>query len=176
MSFSFIPEFYFESFDDVDIDFLNQNGFKAVLMDVDNTLEPYEHPLPGDRVMHWIDKLHKQGIKFAIISNNNADRIDLFNTKLKLPACSKARKPFKKSILKMLDIMDTVPSEAVFIGDQVFTDVWAAHNAGMRAILVPPIKDKKDIFTRLKRFLEKPIVRKFKKASYKKKQKNGEYS
>ena len=43
----------------------------------------------------------------------------------------------------------TSPSETVLMGDQVFTDVWAAHNAGIKGILVPPINDKKE---RLKRF------------------------
>ena len=47
------------------------------------------------------------------------------------------------------------------MGDQILTDVWAARNAGIRAILVPPIKDKRDPFTRFKRLLEKPIMKKY---------------
>ena len=47
------------------------------------------------------------------------------------------------------------------MGDQVFTDVWAAHNAGIPAILVPPIKDKMDPLTKLKRLLERPVLRKY---------------
>jgi predicted HAD superfamily phosphohydrolase YqeG len=47
------------------------------------------------------------------------------------------------------------------MGDQVFTDVWAAHNAGIKAILVPPIKDKTDPFTKFKRLLEKPFLGKY---------------
>ena len=53
------------------------------------------------------------------------------------------------------------------MGDQVFTDVWAAHNAGIRAILVPPINDKKDILTRFKRMLEIPVIN-----AYKRREKN----
>ena len=49
----------------------------------------------------------------------------------------------------------------IFIGDQILTDVCAAHNAGIRAILVPPINDKKDLFTKFKRLLERPIQRKY---------------
>ena len=47
------------------------------------------------------------------------------------------------------------------MGDQVFTDVWAARNAGIRAILVPPIKDKTDFFTKFKRWLERPILKRY---------------
>ena len=59
--------------------------------------------------------------------------------------------------------MGILPEEAALMGDQIFTDVWAARNAGIRAILVPPIKDKRDILTRTKRLLEKPIIKKYKR-------------
>ena len=59
--------------------------------------------------------------------------------------------------------MGTNKSNTILMGDQIFTDVWAAHNTGIRAILVPPINDKKDILTRFKRLLEKPILKKYKK-------------
>jgi predicted HAD superfamily phosphohydrolase YqeG len=49
----------------------------------------------------------------------------------------------------------------MLMGDQVFTDVWAARNSGIKAALVPPINDKKDIFTKFKRLLEKPILRRY---------------
>ena len=57
--------------------------------------------------------------------------------------------------------MGIAKEDAIFMGDQVFTDVWAAHNAGIRAILVPPINDKRDLLTRFKRLLEKPILKKY---------------
>ena len=47
------------------------------------------------------------------------------------------------------------------MGDQIFTDVLAARLAGVRAALVPPIKDKTDLFTKFKRLLEKPILKKY---------------
>jgi predicted HAD superfamily phosphohydrolase YqeG len=80
-----------------------------------------------------------------------------------MPAYFKAKKPFKKNILKALSDLDVLPSDAIFMGDQVFTDVWAAHNAGLRAILVPPIKDKRDVLTKFKRLLEKPVLKKYEK-------------
>ena len=57
-----------------------------------------------------------------------------------------------------------VPRENVcMLGDQIFTDVLAGQNAGLKTILVPPIKDKTDILTRSKRVLEKPFLKKYKK-------------
>jgi predicted HAD superfamily phosphohydrolase YqeG len=84
-----------------------------------------------------------------------------FNENIKLPAYYKAKKPFKKNLLNALSDIDCQPQDAIFIGDQVFTDVWAARNAKMRAILLPPIKDKKDVFTKFKRLLERPVLSKY---------------
>ena len=51
----------------------------------------------------------------------------------------------------------------IMVGDQILTDVWAARNAGVRAVVVPPINDKRDIFTRFKRVLERPFLKKYKR-------------
>ncbi len=161
MKFTFVPEYRFDTFDLASADFLRSIGVKGIVLDVDNTLEPYENPHPTERVLAWLDSLKQSGINAAIVSNNNSERITLFNKDLGLPAYSKAGKPFKKNVLLAMADMGTTREDTVLMGDQVFTDVWAAHNTGIRAILVPPIKDKTDIFTKFKRLLEKPILRKY---------------
>ena len=153
---SFVPDYCFNAFCDASADFLNSIGVKGVVLDIDNTLEPYENPTPSAEVLSWFDSLKAAGIMAAFVSNNGAERVELFNSELGLPAYYKAGKPFKKNVLKALSDMDVSPDEAIMMGDQIFTDVWAARNAGIRAILVPPIKDKTDILTRTKRLLEKP--------------------
>ena len=161
MSFTFVPEYRFETFDLATPDFLLSKGIKGIVLDVDNTLEPYENPLPTERVVAWLDSLKQNGISAAIVSNNNSERIDTFNRDLGLPAYSKSGKPFKKYVLKAMADMGTTPENTILMGDQVFTDTWAAHNAGIPAILVPPIKDKTDLLTKFKRFLEKPVLKKY---------------
>ena len=163
MSFSFVPEFCFNSFDEVTAEFLSSNGIKGVVLDVDNTLEPYENPEPSQKVLDWLLSLSEAGISAAIVSNNGRERIERFNKSLHLPAYYKAKKPFKKNILLALSDMGVEKQNAALLGDQVFTDVWAAHNAGIKAILVPPIKDKRDILTRTKRLLEVPVLKSYKR-------------
>ena len=167
MKFTLVPEYRFERFNDVTVDFLLSIGVKGVLLDIDNTMEPYEHPLPGDHVVAWLNSLHNAGIKTAIVSNNEWERVNLFNKDLAMPAYAKAGKPFKKNLIRAMGDIKTDREHTVFIGDQILTDVWAAHNAGIRAILVPPINDKKDLFTRFKRLLEIPILRKYEKGNRK---------
>ena len=163
MKFTFVPEYYFETFDKASAEFLLSIGVKGIVLDVDNTLEPYENPIPGAHVVAWLESLKAVGISAAIVSNNGGERINLFNKELGLPAYYKAKKPFKKNVLNAMRDMGTDQSNTILMGDQVFTDVWAAHNTGLRAILVPPIKDKTDILTRFKRVLEKPVLSKYKK-------------
>lgn len=163
MALKFVPEYYFKTFNEASADFLASIGVKGIVLDVDNTLEPYENPLPGDHVKEWLAELKEQGISAAIVSNNGGERINLFNSELGLPVYYKAKKPFKKNVLNAMKDMGTDKSNTILMGDQVFTDVWAAHNTGIRAILVPPIKDKTDVFTKFKRLLEKPILKKYKK-------------
>ena len=163
MGFTFIPEYYFDTFNEATAEFLVSIGVKGIVLDVDNTLEPYENPLPGEHVKAWLSQLNEKGISAAIVSNNGKDRINLFNSELGLPVYYKAKKPFKKNVLRAMADMGTDKGNTILMGDQIFTDVWAAHNTGIRAILVPPIKDKRDILTRFKRLLERPVLNKYNK-------------
>ena len=167
MKFTLVPEYRFERFDDVTADFLLSIGVRGVLLDIDNTLEPYEHALPGEHVIKWLDSLDAVGIKTAIVSNNGRERVETFNQSIGMPAYPKAGKPFKKNLLKAMADIGTAKENTIFIGDQILTDVWAAHNTGIRAILVPPINDRKDPLTKFKRVLEKPILKRYEKGNNK---------
>ena len=158
MSINFVPDYRFDKFYQATAEFLLSIGVRGILLDIDNTLEPYENDLPGEQVIEWLNSLKAAGISVAFVSNNNGKRVELFNKELGLCAFSKAKKPFKKYLLRAMAAIGTDKSSTVFMGDQVFTDVWAAHNAGIRAILVPPIKDKTDLLTKFKRLLEKPVL------------------
>ncbi len=163
MKSKFMPEYYFNTFDEVTPEFLMAKGIKGIILDVDNTLEPYENPTPGEHVLKWIESLSAFGIGCAIVSNNEEERISLFNKSLGLPAYSKAGKPFTKNVKKAMRDLKVTSSECAMMGDQIFTDVLAANCAGLMSIIVPPINDKKNFITKLKRFLEKPIMRKYHK-------------
>ena len=163
MRFSLVPDYIFETFDSVSADFLFDIGVRGIVLDIDNTLEPYENELPGEHVVSWLKSLEARGIMAAIVSNNNRERVSVFNANLKLPAYSKGGKPFAHNIHRAMRDIGTNKANTILMGDQIFTDVWAARNAGIRAILVPPINDKKDPFTKFKRLLERGIIKKYEK-------------
>ena len=160
---SLLPDYCFLSYRDLNEEFIKENKIKAILLDIDNTLEPYENPKPTDELLSWFDMLKNNSVRVAFVSNNNSGRVNLFNEQLGFLAFSNAKKPFKKYIIRALNMLEVSPADAIFMGDQIFTDVAAAHNAGLRAILVPPIRDKRNLLTRVKRWLERPLLKKYRK-------------
>ena len=82
----------------------------------------------------------------------------------------KGKKPLKKFMRRAISELGVPASETAIMGDQIYTDVWAGRNVGIRCIVVPPIKDKTDVFTRFKRRLEKPILRYYRKREAKRKE------
>ena len=154
----FKPDFTFGSYREVSPEFLAEQGIKALLIDIDNTLAPYEQAEPDEALFSWFSSLESAGIKAALISINKADRVELFNKDLKLPAYPDAHKPSKKTLLIAIKELGTDINDTAVMGDQLFTDAYGGKHIGMRAIIVPPIKDKKTLFFRFKRALEKPIM------------------
>ena len=63
-----------------------------------------------------------------------------------------------------MEKMGTGLTDTVFIGDQLFTDVWGAKKAGIYSILVKPIHPKEEIQIVLKRRLERIVLYFYKKS------------
>ena len=158
-----MPDYMFRTFDEVTPEFLSTLGIRAILADIDNTLAPYEQSEPDERIRGWIASLSAAGISIAFVSNNNAERVDLFNRTLGVPAYPKSGKPFKKNLRKAMNVLGGTKETTVMLGDQLLTDALAGHNLGVKCIIVPPIRDKKSSFFRFKRWLERPVVKRFKK-------------
>ena len=59
--------------------------------------------------------------------------------------------------------MGTDKSNTLFVGDQLFTDVWGAKRTGIHNILVQPIDKKEEIQIVLKRYLEKIVLKSYKR-------------
>ena len=154
-----IPDRHFATYRELTPALLAADGVRALLLDIDNTLAPYEVAAPDDELRAWFAALQNAGVRVALVSNNHRDRVELFNRTLGLPAYPDAHKPLRRTVLRALRALGVPPTEAAFMGDQLFTDVLAGKNVGMRAYTVPPIRDKRDLFTRFKRLLERPLMR-----------------
>ena len=155
------PDYMFGSFREVTPDFLQSIGVRALLIDIDNTLAPYEQPDPDKRILDWFQELEKNGIKAALVSNNHAPRVERFNKPLGLIAYPDSGKPGRKTLERAMRELNVSHTKTAMLGDQLLTDCFAGKHIGLRAIIVPPIKDKTNLFFRSKRLLERPFIRKY---------------
>ena len=168
-SFSLVPEYVFENYLYVRPEFLSSLGIRALLIDIDNTLAPYEQDLPDENIINWFVQMKEAGISCALISNNDAPRVELFNSLLSLPAYAKSGKPCKKTLIRAMRDIGVDASVTAGLGDQLLTDTLAVHKLGMISIIVPPIKDKLTPFFKFKRRLERPFMKKYYKRKAKQK-------
>ena len=157
------PTYMFGHYYEITPTFLNSIGVRALLIDIDNTLAPYEQPLPDDRIRAWFSDLSANGIKAALVSNNHEPRVKEFNQSLGLTAFWNSKKPGKKTLLLAMKMLGVSKDETAMLGDQLLTDAYAGKHIGLPAIIVPPIKDKTNLFFRFKRLCERPFIRKYAK-------------
>ena len=157
-----VPDFVFDGFSDITVEFLKQQNIRALLCDVDNTLSPYEDAEPSDAVRAWIKTMQSGGISLALVSNNHADRVETYNKNLGLVAYSDAGKPSRKCYRKAMEALGVQKEECAVLGDQLLTDCWSARRLGIPAYIVPPIRDKRDLFHRFKRAVEVPFMKAYK--------------
>ena len=157
------PSYMFAHYYEITPAFLNSIGVRALLIDIDNTLAPYEQPLPDERIRDWFASLKANNICVALVSNNHRERVEEFNRSLGLLAFWDSGKPKKKTLLLAMQQLGIEPSETAMLGDQLLTDSYAGRHIGLPSIIVPPIKDKTNLFFRFKRLCERPFIRKYAK-------------
>ena len=155
------PDYTFLSYRDVDPAFLRAQGIEVLLLDIDNTLAPYEQAEPDGQIAGWLESLKAEGIRPAFLSNNHGPRVELFSSTLGVPVQYDAHKPLPRRGKRLLRRLGGHRKNAALMGDQIFTDVLCAHFCGIRAVLVPPIVDRTDRFTRFKRRLERGILKRY---------------
>lgn len=156
-----LPDYIFKTYNDVTVEFLSNLGIKALLIDIDNTLAPYEQPSPDEKIFAWFENMKKSGISCALVSNNEAERVELFNKDLGLLAYYKSGKPFPKNLKNAMERLGSDVSNTAMLGDQLLTDAAAGKNLKLTTIIVPPINDKNNAFFRAKRALEVPTIKKY---------------
>lgn len=153
----FYPGEYMDSTYEIDFDGLYGEGYRGIIFDIDNTLVP--HGAPADeRACKLFAHLKELGYQCMLLSNNKEPRVKMFNDAVNVSYIFKAGKPKTANYKKAMEQMGTNRENTLFVGDQIFTDVYGANLAGIRTILVKPIHPKEEIQIVLKRYLEKIVL------------------
>ncbi len=159
------PYEYVESVFSIDYEKLYSNGFKGIIFDIDNTLVHH-----GDDSTKEIDELFRTiqniGFKTLLLSNNNEERVKRFIRNIDTLYICDAEKPKITNYLKAVEMMNIKKEETLFIGDQIFTDIYGANKSGIASILVKFIQINPEEKIGKRREIEKIILNFYKKNKY----------
>lgn len=151
------PDTYLDSIDDIDFEMYYKKGIRGIVSDIDNTLVP--HGVPADEhIIKVFEKIHGMGIDTCLISNNKKLRVEPFAKAVNSKFIYDAHKPSRESYKKAMELMNTDKESTLFIGDQIFTDIWGANRTGIETVMLKQIDKKEEIQIILKRIPEKLIL------------------
>lgn len=156
------PDVYLDSAYGIDFEEMYRKGIRGILFDIDNTLVPHGAP-PDDRARELFSRLRQIGFSCCVLSNNKEPRVKPFCDEVHIPYICHAHKPSVGNYKEAMRMLGTDAGSTVFIGDQIFTDIYGANRAGIPTILVKPIHPKEEIQIVLKRYLERIVLFFYKK-------------
>ena len=131
--------------------------YGGVIFDIDNTLVP--HGAAADEAaIQLFARIHHLGMKTMLVSNNGEARVKPFAQQVQTDYIYKAGKPKVEGYNKAMAKMGTDPKHTLFIGDQIFTDVWGASRVGIYTMMTQPVdKSTDEIQIVIKRWFEGPF-------------------
>lgn len=141
----------------IDYEGLCERGMRGVIFDIDNTLVPHGAPADGAAIALF-SRLRGLGCKSLLLSNNKEGRVRPFADAVGALFLCKAGKPKPAGYVEAMRLMGTDQGSTIFVGDQIFTDVYGANLAGIPSILVRPIDPKEEIQIVLKRIPERAVL------------------
>lgn len=156
----FFPETEVDSTYSIDYEKLYRDGYRGILFDIDNTL--VEHGQEANRrAKELFARLQEIGFECCLISNNKKKRVASFNQEIGVHIVFNAHKPAKKGYYYAMELMNTTVENTVFVGDQLFTDIFGAKRIGLKNFLVRPINKREEIQIVLKRRLERIVLKEY---------------
>lgn len=153
------PDISFDRVEDITAEFLEQRGFTALLLDVDNTLVSRATGTIEESVLAWIEEIKAAGIACCLISNNWHKTVFAHAETLGIPIVYKAMKPLPLAYIKAMVKIGAHRANTVVVGDQLFTDILGARLCVIPCILVKPLSTTDLWYTKLFRKAEDVILK-----------------
>lgn len=154
------PDFCVPAVYDLKPESLREQGIRAVLVDLDNTLIAWDNPDGTPELRDWLDAMTEADMPVVVVSNNKHSRVERAVAPFHVDFVSRAMKPFTRGIDQAIDRYGFDRKEVVMVGDQLMTDIRAAHRAGIRSILVKPLVASDAWVTKFNRWRERRILAK----------------
>lgn len=152
------PKVVFTDVTHITPEYLEENGIKALILDVDNTLTEHDSQELRPDIAAWLDTMKQRGVGMMIASNNLEKRVAPFAEKLGLDYASFCCKPSPLFYLASRKKWKLPRRQVAIVGDQLFTDALAGRLWGVRVLLVRPLAEDTKPTVRFKRRLEAPFL------------------
>ena len=151
-----VPDVMKDSIYELNPRMFRNRGVRFIMLDVDNTIAPYDDDDASDRLILWVNSMKAAGLELFILSNNHGDRPEKFAKQLNIDYVKNAKKPFTAIALQVLEDHGIPAAQAAIVGDQIYTDAMCAKCIGAMAVVVKPLKFT-NIWLYLRYGLEKPF-------------------
>jgi len=138
--------------------YLRARGLAGLIVDLDNTLAPWNVAQAPAAVRAWLDEVQGAGVRVVVLSNNGERRVRAFADAVGVLALAGAGKPRGKAFRRALAVLGTPPAATAVVGDRLFMDVLGGNRAGLFTVLVPPLAPRELWATRLVRHVEDWLV------------------
>ena len=157
MPFSLLPTWQADAVTQITPAFLQRQNIQLVMLDFDNTIVPYTTDIPEEAVRNWLSQLKASTVTVCVVSNSHNSRVPNFCQKYGLACITHAKKPFSKGIRACLQQFSADPSQAVMVGDQIYTDTLGGNCCGVRTVLVKAIHNH-TFWLKLRHVAELPFI------------------
>ena len=157
----FYPTFIYNRVEDIPYELIKKEDIKLILLDMDNTLIDNSKKY-NEKLKEWVEKMKEMGVKLYILSNSPfGDKVKQIASELNMNYEFNATKPFLKGFKKIMQNNDVKRENILMIGDQIFTDIWGGNRFGVKTILVTPINKSEALVSKVKRPLEKLVLKSY---------------
>lgn len=157
----FLPHALFHRAHDITPAYLRENGIKALILDVDNTLTGHGSQTLSPEITAWLDEMRAAGVPMMIVSNNMPRRVAPFAKSVGMEFRAFSCKPSPFGLAAACRALGVQKNEVALVGDQIFTDCLGANIHGIPMLLVEPMCEDTKATIRFKRWLEKPFLNRY---------------
>jgi hypothetical protein len=153
------PHLQLASVLDIGPDMLCALGVEGLLLDLDETLKPYYENSFRPEIVAWVEQMKREHVRLCLVTNGMAGRVGPLAERLGIEYVSWAAKPFPHGVRAGFAKLGLDRTRVALVGDQIFADVIAGRLAGVFTILVRPTSPREPWNTRIKRPLERFLLR-----------------
>lgn len=136
-----LPTLRYKRIFDIPYEIFNELNVSLVLLDMDNTTAPWHSDEVCPKTSLWVKNAKSTGVTVALLTNSKGSNADSIGRKLDIPVYKNAKKPFKKQTIKLLNELNFKPTNTLFVGDQLFTDILLANKINAKSVLLEPISN-----------------------------------